>query len=142
MLDRLRLFPRNYHKLALAGLAILGVGIWTVQAAAPPDPQDPELKNTMQRKLDFAKTLLQDLAVEDFEGLRRNAQSLSLLSLESSWNTITTEEYLKQSSAFRRSLDTVRNAAADKNLDRATLGYVDMTIRCVECHKYIRQQKR
>lgn len=82
--------------------------------------------------------MLEALALEDFDSLSRNAQALSLLSLESNWQVLTTEEYLKQSADFRRSLELIRTAAKDKNIDRAALGYVDVTIRCVECHKYLR----
>ncbi|MEZ6079955.1 MAG: hypothetical protein R3C56_31060 [Pirellulaceae bacterium] len=56
----------------------------------------------MQRKLDHAKRVLEGLAIEDFELIAREAQSLSLLSLESNWNVLTTEEYIQQSSDFRR----------------------------------------
>lgn len=100
-----------------------------------------QLKPVMQRKLDHSKALLEGLATEDFKKVAKSAQSLSLLSLESSWNVMVTEEYLKQSNAFRRSLESIRDGANEKNVDRATLGYVDMTIRCIECHKYVRRHK-
>lgn len=95
----------------------------------------------MHRKLEYSKTLLEGLATEDYEKISRNAQSLNLLSLESTWNVLVTEEYLKQSDAFRRALESIRDGAKEKNIDRAALGYVDMTIRCVECHKYVRRNK-
>ena len=95
----------------------------------------------MERKLLHAKALLEGLATEDYDRISRDAQALSLISLESAWNVLITEEYLKQSSAFRRSLESIRDGAKAKNVDRATLGYVDMTIRCVECHKYVRRNQ-
>lgn len=98
-----------------------------------------DLKPVMQRKLDYSKSLLEGLATEDLEEVARNAQALSLLSTESAWNVMVTDEYLRQSNAFRRSLEAVREGAKEGNVDRAALGYVEMTIRCVECHKYVRK---
>lgn len=104
-----------------------------------PATKDP-IKPIMQRKLDYAKALLEALAKEELDKVSRNAQALSLLSLESAWNTIVTEEYLKQSNAFRNSLNSMREASKEGNVDRAALGYVDMTIRCIDCHKYLRSK--
>ena len=123
--------------LLLGGLIVL-VSWQSYGRSQSPAKKDP-IKPVMERKLGHAKSLLEALATEDFPSISRNAQSLSLLSLESSWNTIVTEEYLKQSNAFRNSLESIRDGAKSKNIDRATLGYVDMTIRCVECHKYLKQ---
>lgn len=125
--------------LGLLACACVPLFAWQVDetSSAP----DENLKPVMRMKLDHSKDILEGLATENFDLISRNAQQLSLLSLESSWNVLVTEEYLKQGNSFRRSLETIHEAAKEKNIDRAALGYVDMTIRCVECHKYIRSQK-
>ena len=96
----------------------------------------------MQRKLDHAKGVLEGLALEDYEKIAKEAQALSLLSLESDWNVITTEEYLEQSSDFRRAVNVITEAAHEKDINRAALGYVNLTVRCVECHSYLRKHSR
>jgi len=63
-----------------------------------------------------------------------------LLSLESGWQILQTEEYVKQSLEFRRTANVISEAARDKNLERAALGYVALTVRCIECHGYLRKQ--
>jgi len=65
---------------------------------------------------------------------------LTALSLESAWNVYTTETYLQQSSDFRRSLQVVKDAAKEKNVDRAALGYVNLTVQCLECHRFLRNR--
>ena len=100
------------------------------------------LKPIMQRKLDHAKGVLEGLAMEDFELIAREAQALSLLSLESNWNVLTTEEYIQQSSDFRRAVNVITQAAHEKDVHRAALGYVNLTVRCVECHSYLRKKAR
>jgi len=96
------------------------------------------LNSFMEMKLEHAKAILEGLATEDFEQIARASQALTALSLESSWNAHTTIEYLDHSADFRRALNVVTSAAREENLDRAALGYVNMTVQCIECHRYLR----
>jgi hypothetical protein len=112
------------------------------------NPQEPsgqtgkgQLKPFMQMKLDHAKGVLEGIATEDFERIAKDTQALSALSLQSSWNAHTTVEYLDHSSDFRRALNVITKAAHEENLDRAALGYVNLTVQCIECHRYLRQKE-
>jgi hypothetical protein len=95
----------------------------------------------MRRKLDRAKNILEGLTLEQFEMIAGNARSLRLLSMEAGWNVVQTEEYRKQSEDFRRACDSIENAAKGKDIHRAALAYVALTVRCVECHSYMRENK-
>jgi hypothetical protein len=117
----------------------LGFGSWQLYGNPQQKRLPEELKPFMQLKLEHSKSILEALAVEDFESMAKNAQALSLLSLESNWNSITTQEYIQQSSDFRRACQVIHEAAEERNVDRATLGFVNLTVRCVECHKYLRK---
>jgi hypothetical protein len=92
----------------------------------------------MRAKLDHSQKLLEALVMEDFDGLAKQSQNLSLLSLAASWQVIQTPEYAQQSLEFRRAADAVHNNAEKKNIDGAALAYVQMTMKCVNCHKYVR----
>ena len=109
----------------------------------PPEQQrrPTKLSPLMRLKLEKSKEILEGLALEDFELIGKNARSLKLLSMESGWNVIQTKEYETQSRDFRRTCDLIAEAAADKDMGRAALGYVAMTVRCVECHAYMRKHK-
>lgn len=128
---------RTLGVLALAG-CVLSMVVWQVRGQQTGGPGREQLKPFMQQKLDHAKAVLAAIAVEDHEGLAKAAQDLSLLSLESNWNVMTTDEYIQQSADFRRACRVIQEAAHAKNIDRAALGFVDLTVRCVECHKYMR----
>ena len=95
----------------------------------------------MQLKLDHTKGILEGLATEDFQQIAKGAQALNALSLQSSWNSHTTLEYLDHSGDFRRALNVITKAAHEENLDRAALGYVNLTVQCIECHRYLRQKQ-
>jgi hypothetical protein len=94
----------------------------------------------MRMKLDKAKGMLEGLSLEDPGLVAKNAKEMKLLSLESGWNAIQTKEYAEQSRDFRRACDSIVKAAEAKDINKATLGYLSLTIRCVECHNYIRNQ--
>lgn len=95
----------------------------------------------MRRKLDRAKNILEGLTLEQFDKIASNARSLRLLSMEAGWNVVQTEEYRKQSEDFRRACDSIEKSAQAKDIHRAALAYVALTVRCVECHSYMRENK-
>ena len=105
-----------------------------------PGPATSQFSALMRMKLEKAKGMLEGLSLEDPDLVAKNAKEMKLLSLESGWNAIQTKEYAEQSRDFRRACDSIARAAEEKDINAATLGYLSLTIRCVECHTYIRNQ--
>jgi hypothetical protein len=64
-----------------------------------------------------------------------------MLSRKAEFQLMKTEEYGKQSEAFHRSAQEMLKAAKSKNLDGAALAYVQLTLNCVNCHKYVRDAR-
>jgi hypothetical protein len=93
----------------------------------------------MRAKLTHSQNIVEGLAVENFDQIRKSAQELALLSHASNWDVYQTEEYVMQSKEFRRASEQLRDLAAKKNLEGAALGYMDVTMKCVNCHKYVRK---
>jgi hypothetical protein len=100
--------------------------------------QAPNLSEIMRQKLDHMQQILEGVALARFEIIERNANDLRILSELSSWNLLRTPEYLRYSSDFRDTSTRLTEAAIDQNLDAATLAYVELTLKCVECHKHVR----
>ena len=73
------------------------------------------------------------------ELIAKHSQAISLLCEDELWAVLKTPEYQERSNEFRRSVNTITDAARKKNLEAATLAYVDATLKCVSCHKYVRQ---
>lgn len=116
-----------------AGILILG----TLFASSVP-AQD-KVAVFMQAKLKHSQLVLKGLATEDFDLIAKNSQAMSLLCEDEMWQVLQTPEYRARSAEFQRSVDAVTEAARKKNLEAATLGYVDVTLKCVNCHKYVRK---
>jgi len=120
------------------GLAVGAVVAVACAAPAADSPQPDKVAAFMRAKLSHADRVLEGLAVADYEMIARAAQQLSLASLDSNWQVLQTEDYVRQSAEFRRSCDALEKAARAKNLDGAALAWVDVTLKCVQCHKYVR----
>ncbi len=93
----------------------------------------------MKAKLEHSQKVLEGLTMEDFDKIAKNAQEMSLLSQASTWQVLQTPEYHDRSVEFRRSVDGLTEMARKKNLEGAALAYVDVTMKCVSCHKYVRK---
>lgn len=118
-------------------LAGLGLVLALVGSVLSREEQEPNLRFIMQRKLDHAHSILEAVITEDFETLEDSAGALRTLSEEAGWFVIMTPEYAERSGAFRRTVVEIEQSAKEKNLDRAALGYVDMTLQCVRCHQFL-----
>ena len=95
----------------------------------------------MQAKLTHSEKTLEGLAKGDFELIAKHSQAISLLCEDELWAVLQTPEYLERSKEFRRNVNAITEAARKKNLDGATLAYVNATLNCVSCHKYLRDTK-
>ena len=95
-------------------------------------------KDAMKRKLNHSQKVLEGVATEKYDLIEKNAAALIRLSHTEAWRAIQTDEYRVFSEEFRRNAMSLQKAAQKKNIDAASLAYVQMTITCVNCHKYVR----
>ena len=100
--------------------------------------QEPDIGQIMQRKLDHAHAVLEALIIEDYETLEESSRALQALSEDATWFVLQTPEYTQRSSGFRAAAAEIEAQAQDRNLEGAALGYVDMTLKCVQCHQLLR----
>jgi hypothetical protein len=104
--------------------------------------QEPgKVKDLMRAKLSHSQKVLEGIATSDFDLIARHADDLIQVSKSLEWHVLKTPRYELHSNEFRGSAETLVQQAKDKNLDGATLTYVDMTLNCVKCHKYVRSTR-
>jgi hypothetical protein len=128
--------PRWVFAILIPAFALLAM------AAAQDVPKPPSRVTFMRTKLIHAQKVLEGIAKEDYDEVAKSSQAISLLTMEEQWNVMTTEQYLRQSRAFRDSADAITDAAKARNLDAMSLAYVDMTLSCVKCHKSLRAKAK
>ena len=119
----------------------LTLGIWVLRGhGQSPKKEDPKkLSDLMKRKLENAQKVLEGIAMNDFKMIGKHADELIAVSKEVEWKAIRTPRYELYSNEFRRIADDLIKNAKDKSLDGAALTYVELTLTCVKCHKYVRE---
>jgi hypothetical protein len=133
-------------KLLLTLVALLGsvtlLGGHHGPARSEPPPrdrlEDKKITELMQSKLRHSQKVLEGVAVGDFKEIAANAEDLIAISKEAEWRVLKTPQYELRSNEFRRTADELVKNAEAKNLDAAALSYVELTMTCVKCHKYVR----
>jgi hypothetical protein len=103
--------------------------------------QSKKVSELMRKKLQHAQKVLEGIALNDFDLIMDHADGLMQLTKEVEWQVMKTPRYEVQSNEFRRALENLQEKAAQKNLDGAALGYVELTLSCVKCHKYVRDAR-
>jgi hypothetical protein len=83
--------------------------------------------------------VLEGIAVNDFDKIAKHGEELIFISKQAEWRVLQTPQYELHSNEFRRIADDLVRSAKAKNLDAATLAYVDLTLTCVKCHKHVRE---
>jgi uncharacterized protein YdbL (DUF1318 family) len=122
---------------AMTGLACLTIGFLAVRAMAAPKVGTDD-KELMRKKLTHGQAILEGLSLENLELVKKSAEELSLISLESQWLSAHSPRYNQLATQFRAETETVAQMAGAGNLEGATLGYVRVVTSCVECHKVVR----
>ena len=120
----------------LTAISIVAL-LWAGLARTAP-PQVNDVKEFMRVKLGYAQKVLEGLTLEDFDLIAKSSQEMNLLSKATNWQVLQTPEYLRQSQDFQHATEALTEAAKKKNLDGAALAYVEVTMKCINCHKYVR----
>lgn len=102
--------------------------------------KDKAIGAFMRLKLEHSQKVLEGVALENFGLIKQHAQKLGSLALDENWQVLQTREYRDYSDEFQQIVGRLSKAADDNNLDAAALGYVELTLNCVNCHKHVRDQ--
>ena len=145
---------RRYSALLVVVSAFLGLALWfeggasiaqekgkSAEKAVDKEKLTPKkiaMKAFMRKKLEASQSVLEGLAVEDFDMIALGARQLKATSAAAEFMVTNDAMYAQQADEFRRIVAKLERAGKEKRLDGATLAYVDMTMSCVECHKYVR----
>jgi hypothetical protein len=123
-------------RIALAALAVMTL------VSSHGRSEDKSIKQLMQRKLQAAQRALEGVAVGNYDQVAKNGEELILISKSAEWRVIDRPQYELFSNEFRRRVESLIQAAKERNTDGAALAYVEVTLSCVKCHKYIREERQ
>ncbi|MGZ4974436.1 MAG: hypothetical protein ACXWDN_16880 [Limisphaerales bacterium] len=117
-------------------LALLLPG--TKSTYAEPE-KESGVKEAMRQKVAYSQQVLVGITMEDYGLIANNAEKLMELSNKTNWYSRQVPEYDLFLNEFRRNAQELMKAGQQKNLEAASLAYVQMTLSCVSCHKFIRK---
>ena len=97
------------------------------------------VKEAMRQKVAYSQQVLVGITQADYGLIADNAEKLVKLSNKTNWYSRQIPEYELFLNEFRRNAQDLKEAGQQKNLDAASLAYVQMTLSCVNCHDVIRK---
>ena len=97
-----------------------------------------EVRALMREKLDHAQKILEGTTSEVYDLVLKHAAELRRLTGEKEWKVLPTVEYNQLSMEFLRSVESLETAAKAKEQDAVDLAYLNLTMKCMYCHKYVR----
>jgi len=118
-------------------LALIGVML----SVATGTGQGPELNVVMREKLVHAEKILEAVVTSDWAGLETHSRALEQLTNDPRWMVLKFPEYARHSAAFVRAVQTLHTAGAQRDLEKTPNAYVNVTLQCVECHRYLARQR-
>ncbi len=95
----------------------------------------------MRVKRDYAHRLLDAVVEGDFDAVREEAFRLKTIAETNDWRAVDTPEYVQRSNAFLASTERLYEAAKDEEADAVAIAYMDLTLKCVQCHRHLRDRK-
>ena len=119
---------RKWH-IVVALSALLGL--------AASSSQGPEVNQVMREKLTHAQKILEAVVTSDWVSLETHSRELEQLTNDPRWMVLKYPEYAQHSSAFVRAVQDLHRAAAQRDLEKTPQAYIAVTLRCVDCHRYL-----
>ena len=126
----------------------LAVGLWGPSPAVSQDKKPPkkvpdaklELDQAefMRKKLEASNQILEGLVTEDADLIAKGAKVLVEMSTAEKWQVQNNVMYRQHSAEFQQSAKKLVEAAEKENFDGAALKWIDTTMKCMECHKFVR----
>ncbi len=109
-----------------------------VQKKVPDAKRDLDQSVFMRKKLDASEQILEGLTSEDKQLLVRGAKALVEMSAAEKFQAQNNVMYRQFSKEFQTSAKSLLEAAEKGNFDAAQLKWVETTMKCLECHKFVR----
>jgi hypothetical protein len=113
----------------------------TLALAATTSAQGPGLERVMRKKLEVSQKILEAVVTSRWSDLEARTRDLEDLTNDPAWMVLTAPEYATHSNSFRKAVRTLHDAAARRELEAAPKAYVDVTLSCVECHRYLARNR-
>lgn len=124
-------------------LLISAAAVVTLAADPAKDTKGQKARSTlMEKKLEYTQQVLAGLTREDYDLVVKNAEAMNAMTELEKWSHADTQGYRAQLLMFEFANNEMVRLAEEKNLDGIATAYVQLTLSCVNCHKYVRANRQ
>ena len=124
--------------LSLLGALAVPVAVQPTQEVQQDDKIKSQIrKQFMREKLSSNQKIVEGLSLKDFGLVREGAEGVTALVKGQHWFVLDTPEYNDYSKDMEQAAQKLIKAADDKNMEAAALRYFDLTLNCIDCHRYL-----
>lgn len=96
------------------------------------------LAKFMRQKLHASNLILEGLCTEDLQMVSEGSQTLMKMSSEERWRVSNDIMYRRYSNEFGQAVEELRSEAEDNDMDGTSLAWVNVTMKCLKCHEWVR----
>ena len=117
--------------------SVIMAALTVLTLVSPIQAQTVALNRVMRQKLVDAQAVLAAVVTSNWRELERSSRALAKATDDPAWLVLRTPEYTKQSEAFIYAVNELVDAATRRDAEAAPLAYAALTMRCVQCHRYV-----
>ncbi|HVV99460.1 MAG TPA: hypothetical protein VHB77_03925 [Planctomycetaceae bacterium] len=128
--------------LVLVGIATLALVMRPAVGAAADEKERETLRKFMRAKLASNELILEGLVNKDYDQVKKGAIQMNAFATAEQWRVSKDETYEHYSEDFRRIAKELRREAESEDLEGASLKYVQMTMCCLDCHRWMRSPNK
>lgn len=103
------------------------------------DPESLSRRDFMRMKLNYTQNILEGLTTRDFGLIISGAEEVERITQAEAWNSNDFADYQKISEELRDAAEHLKKAGQKSNLEAAALRYFELTLKCMDCHQYLRK---
>lgn len=96
-------------------------------------------RDFMRTKLNYTQNILEGLTTRDFGLIISGAEEVERITQAEAWNSNDFADYQKISDELRSVASHLKKAGQKSNLEGAALRYIELTMKCMDCHQYLRK---
>jgi hypothetical protein len=103
------------------------------------DQDSVSRRDFMRMKLNYTQNILEGLTTRDFGLIISGAEEVERITQAEAWNSNDFADYQKISDELRSVARHLKKAGQNSNLEAAALRYFELTMKCMDCHQYLRK---
>lgn len=105
-------------------------------------PPIDDMDDVMLAKLAYTQAIIEGILVSDYNQIRLNAVDLFEISKKTEWMVHDTVTYAVLSGEFQQTVTALADDAGAGNAERVKDDFFRMTEACIDCHAYLRRERR